>query len=258
MSEKAPDSSRTPEQPRIDQEFYSATSRWFNSNREELLATAGGKEEDENFAYHQDQLKDEVTLLAQPKLLESKIQRDGTAEKYGVPAARAMSAADGMAMLGSYMSRIEEIQRMHDDPNDHGVKEVYAKEIQRNKEAKELFMKASEKVFTPSSIADPNQEVTDIVKTYERATKEPGTTFLGSLGFDFEYLSKSVGNPTELKKELTNTIERLGSQLGQQVYYSVEGKGDLSVEEENTQRQVLAAGNKMLFRLVSVQGKLAQ
>jgi len=255
MTEKIPEQPPQPEQ-RIDQEFYSAASRWFNGNKETLLKYADGKEEDENYALYQDQLKDQLTLLAQPKRLESSIQRDGTAEKYGDKEARAIVAAEGMALLGFHLSRLEPTKEMHADPEDNGDKKVYAELIKQSEEAKRLFMQAAEKVFTPSDITDPKAEIADIVQTYQKATQDKDIGLIGSLQLDFEHLNKSTGNPAELKKELDNTIDRLGSQLGSEVHYLSQGTDELSPEQEDKKRLVLAAGNKLLYRLAKAQEQL--
>lgn len=263
MNERPPQPSENPESSHIDQEFSSASSRWFNGYKEKLLSLKhddGSKEDEgtENFAFYQDDLQKQLRDLGSPKLLERGIQQDGTIEKYGRQEAKSMHVAEAMSVLGGKMASVGKWQHELNNPTSYSDKEILASAIKEGGEAKKLFFSAAEKVFTPSKITDTKEEISSVVQAYELAVKGADNYPLYLAQFDFEHLNKSIDNPAELKKELANTIETLGEKLADAVFTLVSVANETQPEEENKIRLALAAGNKILYRLAKAQEKLGQ
>lgn len=251
MIENTPASFSNPEQSRYDHEFISKTTRWFDSNREDQLAYSTADEEQENYAYYQDQLGKDLKDLGAPGALERRIKEDGTAEEYGDQEARAMAVAESMAVLGHSASLRREMERKINkgDLDD----QRYRRTLRRSKEAEELFMQSSEKIFTPIKVDDTESETSAIVETYQNTLQEGSILGDTEQQLQFKALQKSTSNPYKLKKELNDTIESLGSRLGEQVYKMaqrpLDNYGDTRLE--------MAGINKLLYRCMKVKGHIA-
>lgn len=152
-------------------------------------------------------------------------------------------------MLGQQMVQLHELQREYDDPNSNLDKTIAASHIERARAAKELFITASEKLFTPSEKQDPKQEARAIADVYKSMNLGVDDGFTASLEADFEYLAESTEDPNDFRKSLENASQRLGESLGQEVWYLAQNTDELSLKQEDRKHLVMAAGNKLLYRL---------